>query len=91
MQGPIRVFSYVSCVGRTLPAVQFDSIVAAGTAEAALARESEARAQSEAASLRREAITAWKQVEERQQALQALEVSVIAYDAFWRTATRTSN
>ena len=61
-------------LGRTLPAVHFDSIVAAGTAEAALARESEARALSEAASLRREAITAWKQVEERQQALQTLEV-----------------
>jgi len=62
--------------GRTLPAAQFDSIIAAGTAEAALARESEARAQSEAASLRKEAITAWKQVEERQQALQALEVGL---------------
>ena len=63
---------------RTLPAAQFDSIVAAGTAEAALARESEARALSEAASLRREAITAWKQLEERQQALQALEVGMDA-------------
>ncbi len=65
---------YARC--RTLPAAQFDSIIAAGTAEAALARESEARAQSEAASLRKEAITAWKQVEERQQALQALEVGL---------------
>ena len=64
------------CAGRTLPAAQFDSIIAAGTAEAALARESEARALSETASLRREAITAWKQVEERQQALQALEVGL---------------
>ena len=72
--------------GRTLPAAQFDSIIAAGTAEAALARESEARAQSEAASLRREAITAWKQVEERQQALQALEVGLRFGPSFPRPA-----
>lgn len=59
---------------RQLPTAQFDSIVVAGTVEAALAREGEARAQAEVAALRRESDSAWHQLRERQEALQSLEV-----------------
>lgn len=59
---------------RQLPTAQFDSIVVAGTVEAALAREGESRALAEAAALRRESDSAWHQLRERQEALQSLEV-----------------
>lgn len=59
---------------RQLPREQFDSIVVAGTVEAALAREGEARALAQAVQLRRESAQAWQQLRERQEALQSLEV-----------------
>lgn len=59
---------------RQLPREQFDSIVVAGTVEAALAREGEARALAQAVQLRRESEQAWQQLRERQEALQSLEV-----------------